>query len=137
MSVPSINQGQTVMTTYQVTGFLSDYRTAGHGDEFESEFGAGDRGGWKAGGAVGCCRRTSRWTTRRTMRGAIYAAQAALVAQQAANPGTQNVIIFLSDGDSNAEGDLHAVLAGARGERVQLYDSAERGDEWGVSVVYG
>jgi hypothetical protein len=35
--------------------------------------------------------------------GAIYAAQAALIAQQSANPGTQNVLIFLSDGDSNAE----------------------------------
>jgi hypothetical protein len=34
--------------------------------------------------------------------GALYAAQAALVAEQAANPGSQNVIIILSDGNSNA-----------------------------------
>ena len=32
----------------------------------------------------------------------IYAAQAALVAAQAANPGSKNAIIFLSDGQANA-----------------------------------
>jgi hypothetical protein len=32
--------------------------------------------------------------------GAIYAAQSALIAEQAANPGSQNVLILLSDGDA-------------------------------------
>jgi hypothetical protein len=32
----------------------------------------------------------------------IYAAQAALVAQQTANPGSKNIMIILSDGDANA-----------------------------------
>jgi hypothetical protein len=32
--------------------------------------------------------------------GAIYAAQSALVAEQASNPGSQNVIILISDGDA-------------------------------------
>jgi Flp pilus assembly protein TadG len=35
----------------------------------------------------------------------IYAAQAALLAEQAANPGTQNAIILLSDGQSNMGAD--------------------------------
>jgi hypothetical protein len=34
--------------------------------------------------------------------GVIYAAQSALVAQKAANPGSANVIILLSDGDATA-----------------------------------
>jgi hypothetical protein len=34
--------------------------------------------------------------------GVLYAAQSSLVAQQAANPGTQNVMILLSDGDATA-----------------------------------
>ena len=34
--------------------------------------------------------------------GAIYAAQASLVAEQAANPGSQNALIILSDGDQEA-----------------------------------
>jgi hypothetical protein len=36
--------------------------------------------------------------------GAIYQAQASLVAEQLANPGSQNVIILLSDGDAGACG---------------------------------
>jgi hypothetical protein len=35
--------------------------------------------------------------------GAIYAAQSALVAEQAANPGSRNAIIFLSDGQANID----------------------------------
>jgi hypothetical protein len=35
--------------------------------------------------------------------GAIYAAQAALTAEKAANPGSTNVIILLSDGQANAQ----------------------------------
>ncbi len=38
--------------------------------------------------------------------GAIYAAQAALTAEKTANPGSDNVIIFLSDGDANSTGSM-------------------------------
>jgi len=38
----------------------------------------------------------------------IYAAQAALVAQQATNPGSQNAMIILGDGDMNASSGLKA-----------------------------
>jgi hypothetical protein len=36
--------------------------------------------------------------------GAIYAAQASLLAEQAARPGSQNVIILITDGDANSRG---------------------------------
>jgi hypothetical protein len=39
---------------------------------------------------------------------AIYAAQAALIAQQAANPGSQNAMIILGDGDMSASSGLVA-----------------------------
>jgi hypothetical protein len=41
--------------------------------------------------------------------GVLYAAQAALVAQQAANPGSQNVIIILSDGNATAPYTLNGI----------------------------
>jgi hypothetical protein len=38
--------------------------------------------------------------------GAIYAAQSALMAQQAANPGSQNALVILSDGDANSSAKI-------------------------------
>ncbi len=102
MSVPSINQGQTVMTTYQVTGFLSDYRTADTATSLNPNSALVIAAGGKPG-CGGMLPPNFEVDYQTYYAGAIYAAQAALVAQQAANPGTQNVIIFLSDGDSNAE----------------------------------
>jgi len=50
----------------------------------------------------------------------IYAAQAALLAQQAANPGTQNAIILLSDGDATACASNANTAAGACNTKSQL-----------------
>ncbi len=54
--------------------------------------------------------------------GAIYAAQASLVAAKAANPGSQNVMIILSDGDSNAS---KAQLAGSASTTSGVYPSTK------------
>ncbi len=102
MTVPSIVQNQTVQTTYQVTGFLSDYRTS----DAATSLNANSALVKAAGGSSGCggmLPPNFEVDYQTFYAGAIYAAQAALVAQQSTNPGTQNVIIFLSDGDSNAQ----------------------------------
>jgi hypothetical protein len=102
MTVPSIIQGQTVQTTYQVTGFLSDYRTS----DFATALNTNSVLVKAAGGSSGCggmLPPNYEVDYQTFYAGSIYAAQAALVAQQSSNPGTQNVLIFLSDGDSNAE----------------------------------
>ena len=50
----------------------------------------------------------------------LYAAQAALMAQQAANPGSQNAIILLTDGDATACASNANTAAGACNTKAQL-----------------
>ena len=50
----------------------------------------------------------------------IYAAQAALVAQQKANPGSQNAMIILSDGDATACATSGNTSAGACNDKSNL-----------------
>lgn len=87
--------------TYEITNFLSDYRisdTTGSLNQTSQLVKA-------AGGATGCggispSNYDGEYGTY--YAGVIYAAQAALVAEQAQFPGSQNVIILLSDGDATA-----------------------------------
>jgi Flp pilus assembly protein TadG len=51
---------------------------------------------------------------------AIYAAQANLVAQQAANPSSQNIMIIISDGDANAANTLANTSAGGNNSKNQI-----------------
>jgi Flp pilus assembly protein TadG len=87
--------------TYQITPFISDYRTSNKSLTLNKNSDLVQAGG----GASGC---GSMLTPNYAgvfgtyYAGAIYAAQAALVAQAAQNPGSKNVIIFLSDGDATA-----------------------------------
>jgi Putative Flp pilus-assembly TadE/G-like len=91
----------TTTPTYQLTPFLSDYRLS---DTVTTLNPASILS--KTTGAVSGCNGMlppnydGNYGTY--YAGALYAAQAALVAQKAANPGSQNVIIILSDGDSNS-----------------------------------
>jgi hypothetical protein len=88
-------------TTYQVTPFLSDYRTSDstttlnpNSDLVQALGGDSGCGGMlppNYDGDMGTY-----------YAGVIYAAQSALIAQQAAHPGTENVIILLSDGNATA-----------------------------------
>jgi hypothetical protein len=88
-------------TTYQVTKFLSDYRTSDstttlnpNSDLVQAVGGVSGCGGMlppNYDGDMGTY-----------YAGVIYAAQSALIAQHAANPGTKNVIILLSDGNATA-----------------------------------
>jgi Putative Flp pilus-assembly TadE/G-like len=91
----------TTTPTYQITPYLSDYRLS---DVATTLNPASDLA--QATGAVSGCggiippNFDGQYGTY--YAGAIYAAQASLVAQLAANPGSKNVIILLSDGNATA-----------------------------------
>jgi Flp pilus assembly protein TadG len=108
-SVPSSgNTSWTAPTgtagTYQITGYLDDYSSNNQlGGSISSSSalgvatGAGSCSGMQAVGGVGTY-----------FAGAIYAAQTSLMAQQALNPNSQNMMIILSDGDAGASsGDMN------------------------------
>jgi Flp pilus assembly protein TadG len=88
----------TDQVTYQITPYLSDYRSSdSSGTLNTSSFDA------IATGAKSGCKGVQAPGGESTYyAGAIYAAQASLIAEQAANPGSQNVIIMISDGDASA-----------------------------------
>ena len=100
-SATSYNPSGSGTGTYQLTQFLSDYRTSDAATSLNSASSL-----VKAAGAVSGCgsMQPSNYdgVYGTYYAGAIYAAQAALLAEQAANPGSQNVMILLSDGDSTA-----------------------------------
>jgi len=87
--------------TYQITDFLSDYRTSNSTTSLNPNSSLVKA----AGGVIGCGSMTAPnydGVYGTYYAGAIYAAQSALVAEKAANPGSENVIIILSDGDATA-----------------------------------
>jgi hypothetical protein len=87
--------------TYQITNFLSDYRTSSKTTALNPNSDLVQA----AGGVIGCGSMTAPnydGIFGTYYAGAIYAAQSALVAQQAAHAGSGNVMIILSDGDSTA-----------------------------------
>jgi hypothetical protein len=94
--------------TYQVTPFLSDYRTS----DTATSLNPSSTLVAAVGGVSGCGgmlppNYDGNFGTY--YAGVLYAAQAALVAQQAANPGSQNVIIILSDGNATAPYSLNSI----------------------------
>lgn len=88
---------QTVQETYQVTGWLNDYRTSDTSTSLNSKSNLSNAVGGNNCNGI----QTSNENTY--YAGAIYAAQASLLAEQAAHPGTQNAIILLSDGNATAQ----------------------------------
>ena len=91
---------ESTTPTYQLTPFWSDYRTSDTASSLNTattSYLVQD-----VGGATGCSGLSTPGGDGTYYAGAIYAAQAALTAQAAANPGSQNIIIFLSDGDASS-----------------------------------
>ncbi len=87
--------------TYQVTGFLSDYRTSNAATTLNPTSALVKAAGGKPGcGSMLPSNYDGAYGTY--YAGAIYAAQSALTAQSVANPSSENVIILLSDGDATA-----------------------------------
>jgi len=90
----------TYNMTYQITPYLSDYRVS----DTSSSLNTASWNVIAAGGKSGCNGVGDPGGESTYYAGAIYAAQASLLAQQAANPGSQNVIILITDGDAEATG---------------------------------
>ena len=87
--------------TYQITGFLSDYRTSNSATSLNSTSALVKA----AGGVSGCgSMLPSNYdgVYGTYYAGAIYAAQSALTAQHVLNPNSENVLILLSDGNATA-----------------------------------
>jgi len=87
--------------TYQVVGFSNDFRSSNTATSLNSSSALVKA----AGGVSGCqgmmpSNYDGDYGTY--YAGAVYAAQAALLAEQASNPGSKNVMVILGDGDSNA-----------------------------------
>lgn len=98
-STPEIAGGTTYNMTYQVTSYVSDYRT---GDTSTSLNASSVLS--KAAGAGGshCPAVEAPGGDGTYYAGAIYAAQASLQAEQVIYPKASNVIILLSDGDATS-----------------------------------
>lgn len=87
----------TVQETYQVTDWSNNYRTSDGATSLNQNN--------PLTNAVGGTNCTGIQTSNENTyyAGAIYAAQASLTAEAASRPGTQNAIIFLSDGNATAK----------------------------------
>ena len=88
----------TATATYMVTPFWSDYRTS----DLSGSLNTASYLVQDAGGKSGCSGMTTPGGDGTYYAGAIYAAQAELVHQASLRSGSQNVIIFLSDGDAQS-----------------------------------
>ncbi len=88
----------TVQTTYQILGFLNNYRSSDTATSINSSSDL-----TKAiGEASGCPGLVPNDTQNTYFASTIYQAQGALLAEQAANVGTKNAMIILSDGNATA-----------------------------------
>jgi Flp pilus assembly protein TadG len=105
----------TVQMTYQVTGYLNDYRTSDKATSLNTVSNL-----TKAVGAKSNCTGIQTSNQNTYYASAIYAAQASLIAAAAANPGTQNVIILLSDGNATGKnsGSFHDFSTGTESTTV-------------------
>jgi len=97
-TMPYTSGGNTVQMTYQVLNYSSDYKTS----DTTSSLNTVSNLVRAAGGKAGCTGMGNPGGEGTYYAGALYAAQASLLAEQRANPGSQNVIILLSDGDASA-----------------------------------
>ena len=118
---PPSNTTLPTADTYQVVGFKNNYKTTDAATTLNQAapivIAAGDSGqsnctGIKAPGGEGTY-----------YAQVIYAAQTALAAQQASNPGSQNAIILLTDGDATACASNANTTAGACSTSSQLVAS--------------
>jgi hypothetical protein len=135
--------GHKWTATYQITPFLSDYYSPGSTGGLNSGSNLVKAVGY--GNTSGCLTYTfGIWGTgsgsgfgNTYFASSIYEAQAALTAEQAANPGSKNAIIFLSDGQANAS--YYSENTGAYSGTTQGSDAYEfpSGPAAGGSLTYG
>jgi Flp pilus assembly protein TadG len=118
---PPSNTTLPTADTYQVVSFANNYKTTDSATSLNQAAGiviaAGDSGqkncsGIQAPGGEGTY-----------YAQVLYAAQAALLVQQAAHPGSQNAIIMLTDGDATSCASNANTSAGACNTKSQLMAS--------------
>jgi hypothetical protein len=93
--------------TYQVVGYSSDYR----GSDTASALSTTSNIVKAVGGVSSCTGMSNPGGEGTYYAGVIYAAQASLIAEQTANPGSQNVMVIVSDGDAGTT--TSGAMAGA------------------------
>ena len=102
-STPPIGGTWTAPTgtapTYQITNYLSDYSSTNQQGGTLNTSSSLTKATSTSGNCPGMQTPGGDGTY---YAGAIYAAQSSLIAAQLANPGSQNYMIILSDGDANA-----------------------------------
>lgn len=87
--------------TYQITDYLSDFSSTNQqGGSLSTSSSLAIAAG--SSNAKNCSGMQTPGGMGTYYAGAIYAAQSSLMAAQLANPGSQNIMIILSDGDANA-----------------------------------
>jgi Flp pilus assembly protein TadG len=118
---PPSNTTLPTADTYEVTSFANNYKTSDSATSLNQAapivIAAGDSGQSNCAGIQAPGGEATYYAQ------VIYAAQAALVTQQAANPGSQNAIILLTDGDATACASNANTTAGACDTKSELVAS--------------
>ncbi len=118
---PPSNTTLPTADTYQVTSFANNYKTADSATNLNQAapivIAAGDSGQSNCTGIQAPGGEATYYAQ------VIYAAQTALLTQQAANPGSQNAIILLTDGDATACASNANTTAGACNTKSELVAS--------------
>ena len=94
-------------STYQVTSYQSDYKTSDTATTLNASSNLSIASGAGGSGCAGLGPPSNAGNYGTYYAGVIYAAQSSLLAQQAANPGSQNIMILLSDGNATADGNIN------------------------------
>lgn len=121
-SSPTIEKYQwsfPATSTYQIVGFSSDYRTSDTASTLSSSSNIVKA----AGGKSGCTGMQAIGGVGTYYPQVIYQAQAALVAAQALNANSSNVLIILGDGDANG---TSANMPGANTTGSPAYPSTKQ-----------
>ena len=109
--------------TYEVVGFSSDFKTSGSTSSLSTSSDIVK----SVGGKSGCDSMSAEGGEGTYYAGAIYAAQAALEAEQTDYPSAGNVMILISDGDasdSESDGMSGSSSTGAYGSYVDECNQA-------------
>jgi Flp pilus assembly protein TadG len=119
--------------TYQITSFASNYQTLTTGllSGLLNDIGSGllnDSSGVvdAVGGDPGCAAMSDPGGEGTYYAGVLYAAQASLLAEQAANPGSQNAIIIVSDGAATSAQSQMSSTATASGTYPSYVSECEQ-----------
>jgi hypothetical protein len=125
------NPMTTSTPTYQIVGFSSDYRASDTSTTLSTSSNFVEA----VNGKTGCTGIQAPGGESTYYAGAIYAAQSALVAEKAAFPGSQNVMIIISDGDAEASSTQLATGTTGYSATSGIYPSVKQQCHQGVTAA--